>query len=65
MIALQYVKGRKKKCVMFACCGNRNVTVMVGIHWDDLQEAGIKTVVENSRQLVSMIIERIAGMEAP
>jgi hypothetical protein len=42
---------------------NRNVTVTVGIHWDDIQEAGIKTVVANSRQLVSMIIERIAGTE--
>jgi hypothetical protein len=43
---------------------NRNVTVTVGIHWDDLQEAGIKAVVANSQQLANMIIERIAGMEA-
>ena len=43
---------------------NRNVTVTVGIHWDDLQEAGIKTVVENSQQLVNMIIAKISGTEA-
>lgn len=39
---------------------NRKVTVAVGIHWDDLEEAGIKAVVANSQQLVNMIIERIA-----
>lgn len=39
---------------------NRKVTVAVGIHWDDLEEAGIKAVVANSQQLVNMIIERVA-----
>jgi hypothetical protein len=43
---------------------NRNVTVTVGIHWDDLQEVGIKTVVENSQQLVNTIIAEISGTEA-
>ena len=43
---------------------NRNVTVTVGIHWDDLQEVGIKTVVENSQQLVSTIIAEISDTEA-
>ena len=38
---------------------NTNVTVTVGIHFDDIDEAGIKVVIENSRQLVTMIIEEI------
>ncbi len=42
---------------------NANVTVTVGIHWDDIDEEGIKTVIENSRQLVKMIIERITDKE--
>ena len=42
---------------------NRNVTVSVGIHWDDLEEAGIKTVLKNSRQLVNMIIDEISATE--
>jgi len=37
-----------------------NITVTAGIHWDDIDEAGIKGVIENSRHLVEMIIERIA-----
>ena len=43
---------------------DRNVTVTVGIHWDDLQEAGIKTVVKNSKHLVNMIIAEISDTEA-
>jgi hypothetical protein len=42
---------------------NTNVTVTVGIHWDDIDEAGIKTVLANSQQLVNMIIEKIAASE--
>ena len=42
---------------------NRNVTVTVGIHWDNIDEGGIKSVVENSRHLVVMIIERIMRKE--
>ena len=38
---------------------NTNVTVTVGIHCDDIDEEGIKTVIENSRLLVKMIIKRI------
>jgi hypothetical protein len=38
---------------------NTNVTVTAGIHWDDIDEEGIKVVIENSRQLVTMIIEEI------
>ena len=43
---------------------NRNVTVTVGIHWDNIDEAGIKTVVENSQELVNTIIAEISGREA-
>ncbi len=42
---------------------NRHVTLTVGIHWDDLDEAGIKTIMANSQQLVNMIIEKIAASE--
>jgi hypothetical protein len=42
---------------------NTNVTVTAGIHWDDIDEEGIKTVIENCRQLVNMIIERVTTKE--
>jgi hypothetical protein len=38
---------------------NTNVVVTAGIHWDNIDEAGIACVMENSRELVKMIIERI------
>ena len=43
---------------------NKNVTVTVGIHWDDIDEGGIKTIMANSRQLVNMIIEKFGAREA-
>ena len=43
---------------------NTNVTVTAGIHWDDIDEEGIKVVIENSRQLVAMIIEEITTQES-
>ena len=43
---------------------NTNVTVMAGIHWDDIDEEGIKAVIKNSRQLVTMIIEEITTQES-
>jgi len=43
---------------------DRNVTVTVGIHWDDIDEAGIRTIMENSRQLVNMIIGKVSGRES-
>jgi hypothetical protein len=43
---------------------NTNVTVTVGIHFDDIDEEGIKVVIENSRQLVTMIIEAITTKES-
>jgi hypothetical protein len=39
---------------------NTNVTVAAGIHWDNIDEAGITCVMENSRELVEMIIERMS-----
>jgi len=43
---------------------NTNVTVTAGIHGDDIDEAGIRVVLEHSRQLVDMIIERVTGSES-
>jgi hypothetical protein len=43
---------------------NTNVTVTAGIHWDDIDEEGIKAVIKNSRQLVAMIIEEITTQES-
>lgn len=43
---------------------NTNVAVAAGIHWDDIDEAGITCVMENSRELVEMIIERMSKQES-
>ena len=43
---------------------DRNVTVTVGIHWDDIDEADIRMIVGNSRQLVNMIIDEVSGRES-
>ncbi len=42
---------------------NANVIITAGIHWDDIDEEGIKAVIENSRLLVKMIIERVTTKE--
>ncbi|UCH08338.1 MAG: hypothetical protein JSV55_04985 [Deltaproteobacteria bacterium] len=42
---------------------NSNTTVTVGIHWDAIDEAGIKKIVENSRQLVNMILDHMSRRE--
>ena len=39
---------------------NRNGVVTVGIHWDNIDEAGIRAIIENSRDLIEMIIEKVA-----
>ena len=39
---------------------NRNTTVTAGIHWDNIDEEGINTIVENSRQLVNMILDEMS-----
>jgi hypothetical protein len=38
---------------------NRNCIVTVGIHWDAIDEAGISTIIENSRDLIKMILRRL------
>ena len=43
---------------------NTHVTVAAGIHWDHIDEAGIKCVVENSRHLVELIIGRMSRKES-
>lgn len=43
---------------------NTNVVVTAGIHWDDIDEEGIKSVIANSRQLIKMIIQKIATKES-
>lgn len=43
---------------------NSNVTVMTGMHWEGIDEEGIKAAVANSRHLVEMIIERITKAES-
>jgi gallate decarboxylase subunit D len=35
------------------------VVVTAGIHWDDLDQAGIKTVLANSEQLVQLLIDQL------
>lgn len=39
----------------------RVVTVTAGIHWDDIPEEGIETINRNSKILVDMILDSIAG----
>ncbi|HOP48541.1 MAG TPA: hypothetical protein PK874_12850 [Desulfobacteraceae bacterium] len=38
---------------------NTRVVVSAGIHWDNLDEKGIERVIENSRQIVDIIIDKI------
>jgi len=38
---------------------NTKVVVTAGIHWDNLNENGIERVIENGRQIVDMIIDKI------
>jgi len=42
---------------------NTNVTVTAGVHWDDIDEAGIKAIIANSQELVNLIIEKIVAEE--
>ena len=54
----------KEAAVKISSALNTNVTVMAGIHWDDIDEEGIKAVIKNSRQLITMIIEEITTQES-
>jgi len=42
---------------------NRNTTVTAGIHWDNIDEEGIRAVLEHSRQLVNMILDELSRRE--
>ena len=44
---------------------NSNVVVPAGMHWDEIDKDGIKKVIENSRILVNMIIEKIKKIRKP
>jgi hypothetical protein len=50
----------KEAAERIASALNTNVVATAGIHWDDIDEAGIACVMENSRELVEMIIERMS-----
>ena len=43
---------------------NTPVVVTAGIHWDNLDETGIRTVLDNSRILTDLILERLAPFYA-
>ncbi len=43
---------------------NTPVVVTAGIHWDNLDETGIKTILENSRILTGLILEQLAPLYA-
>lgn len=43
---------------------NTPVVVTAGIHWDNLDENGIRTVLENSRILTDLILEQVAPLYA-
>lgn len=44
---------------MLSAALNTGVVATAGIHWDDLDENGIERVIENSRQIIDMIIDKI------
>ena len=43
---------------------NTQVVVTAGIHWDNINEQGIKKVLQNSKILLDLILERISS-ESP
>jgi hypothetical protein len=53
----------KEAAEMISAALNANVTVTGGMHWNDIDETGIKCVIENSRQLVKMIINKMSKKE--
>ncbi|MCP4668038.1 MAG: hypothetical protein GY849_16940 [Deltaproteobacteria bacterium] len=44
---------------VLAAALNTPVVVTAGIHWDNLDREGIGTVIQNSRKLVAMILDKI------
>lgn len=49
----------KRAAEKLAASFNTRVVVTAGIHWDHLTEEGIGKVMQNSRRLVDLIIDRI------
>jgi len=46
---------------ILAAALNTPVVVTAGIHWDNINEEGIQKVIENSKILVDLILEKIAS----
>jgi len=46
---------------ILAAALNTPVVVTAGIHWDNISKDGIQKVIENSKILVDLILERIAS----
>jgi hypothetical protein len=44
---------------------NTQVVVTAGIHWDNIDEQGIKKVLQNSEILLDLILERISSESPP
>ena len=44
---------------------NTDVVVTVGIHWENLDEKGVKKVIRNSEILLDLILERISSEIGP
>ncbi|MCP4104588.1 MAG: hypothetical protein GY749_03470 [Desulfobacteraceae bacterium] len=38
---------------------NTHVVVTAGMHWDNIDEQGIRTVIQNSKVIVELILEKI------
>jgi len=47
---------------ILAAALNTPVVVTAGIHWDNISKGGIQKVIENSKILVDLILERIASL---
>ncbi len=45
---------------VLAAALNTRVVVTAGIHWDRIEKRGIEKVLENSKTLVDLILERLA-----
>lgn len=48
----------KQAAEKLAAALNARVVVTAGIHWDNLSEAGINQIIENSRNLITLILEQ-------
>ena len=49
----------KRAAEALASALETRVVVTAGIHWDHLDQEGIRQVVENSRELITLVIERL------